>query len=1138
MIKFRYMNEYEKHQKIVDAWIKYIELENLMENIIIPRPSSFVESPDIFIKENKLYFKSKEVLEYVETAKDNICLSFPIVYKPIRGKREIYPIFTINLKRYLEDIKEDEYGKYITLSDDPSDFKVSLSNFQKIFNFEDEELDEVITGEGLFTFLKSNFNIKAETYEDALNKFFEVVRKQAADAFKVEKDIYIAEINLESYIMNINLYHDLREVKDKFPSEGSPAYKYLFSFERSKNIDHKQLYYGVFYKFEPYKAQADVVRLLENENLIAVQGPPGTGKTVLIMNIIATQVVKRALSIINGEDFNNLTFVASTNNEAVNNVIEHCRRIEGKQNIIPFYFRGGNFDEIRSSIDKIDNVINKLQEEKFSEARYNTLKKKILSAYMELSKIKDDYDEYLNFRQELLSLLEAINNKINKLNSKILAVEKDIEKHKDVENFTLSDIEKAREYVNLILKDIEDVEKRLINRIFKFFRNRQIREILREFYERYGDIIVEKFNLSLPKSKSDVVSLQKKLDDIKEKKEKYNWLVRNRRNLQEDKAKFIYKKEKIRNILKSLEEIIECLEKNLYEYHKKYHKKNLELFNLSLQFLWEHAKYMKDNVIRSLEIYRGYLHKLVERSKEEENDLNMYKKRLREYDLFHNISLVFPVIASTLHSVRNMIPFVEEGVIDLSIIDECAMTPCHQAYPLIFRSNKVVALGDPLQLEPVVVLKNNRHLENRYKKESFVNNGLNEEDFEIYSPTRATVYHRVAGCRESFYDDIGGGIILNEHRRCHKIIAELFRKIAKYRDLKIKTEENPDNEINKIIKEKFNNIRLIAYHVVDYDHRYDRYKNKSEAEVIMEIIDRLLMCGFKEEDIGIIAPYRRQVAYINSLLRARFRDRENKKIPITCGTVHAFQGKEKEVIIFSSVIRDPSQSRFINEKPNLLNVAVSRAKSLFILVGNIFALKNAGGYLEMLVKEIEDKGVIIEVEYNNSNKHFDIKEYLRKYDETEIITDCMHVEVFEEALKLAEKELIVVSPWIRGYGAERLMREIDNLLRKGVNVKVLYYYSRNMSEDEDIENDKRILKILKKKLKNNLIKVDPGTHEKALICDDKFAVTGSWNWLSVAGYLCCIRGLKNCRRELSVKIANKKFINELKEKLFRNINLF
>ncbi|WP_292789336.1 C-terminal helicase domain-containing protein [Nostoc sp. NMS7] len=84
--------------------------------------------------------------------------------------------------------------------------------------------------------------------------------------------------------------------------------------------------------------------------------------------------------------------------------------------------------------------------------------------------------------------------------------------------------------------------------------------------------------------------------------------------------------------------------------------------------------------------------------------------------------------------------------------------------------------------------------------------------------------------------------------------------------------------------------------------------------------------------MGVISPYRRQVDALTQRLKSRWSDFSPKSI----GTVHTFQGGQKSVIIFSTRQCQPTDSLwFINRRPNLLNVAVSRGRELFILVGNL-----------------------------------------------------------------------------------------------------------------------------------------------------------------------------------------------------------
>ena len=60
----------------------------------------------------------------------------------------------------------------------------------------------------------------------------------------------------------------------------------------------------------------------------------------------------------------------------------------------------------------------------------------------------------------------------------------------------------------------------------------------------------------------------------------------------------------------------------------------------------------------------------------------------------------------------------------------------------------------------------------------------------------------------------------------------------------------------------------------------------------------------------------------------------DERLPI--GTVHRFQGGERDIILYSSVVTTARSLQFQNQRVNLLNVAVSRARKHFITVESTF----------------------------------------------------------------------------------------------------------------------------------------------------------------------------------------------------------
>ena len=85
----------------------------------------------------------------------------------------------------------------------------------------------------------------------------------------------------------------------------------------------------------------------------------------------------------------------------------------------------------------------------------------------------------------------------------------------------------------------------------------------------------------------------------------------------------------------------------------------------------------------------------------------------------------------------------------------------------------------------------------------------------------------------------------------------------------------------------------------------------------------------KDKKIGIITPFVNQKKLIDEMLK------ENSINNVTCGTVHAFQGDEKDVIMFSMAVTDRTSSNtysWLKNNKELINVATSRAKEQLIVL--------------------------------------------------------------------------------------------------------------------------------------------------------------------------------------------------------------
>ena len=111
--------------------------------------------------------------------------------------------------------------------------------------------------------------------------------------------------------------------------------------------------------------------------------------------------------------------------------------------------------------------------------------------------------------------------------------------------------------------------------------------------------------------------------------------------------------------------------------------------------------------------------------------------------------------------------------------------------------------------------------------------------------------------------------------------------------------------------------------------------NPTEADRIAEIVESFVAAGIEPEDIGVIAPFRAQVAEIS------------RRVAVTVDTVDRFQGSSKEIIIVSFVATGGLEGPLFDDHRRI-NVALTRAKKGLVLVGDRTALAAEPFYERLL----------------------------------------------------------------------------------------------------------------------------------------------------------------------------------------------
>ena len=134
---------------------------------------------------------------------------------------------------------------------------------------------------------------------------------------------------------------------------------------------------------------------------------------------------------------------------------------------------------------------------------------------------------------------------------------------------------------------------------------------------------------------------------------------------------------------------------------------------------------------------------------------------------------------------------------------------------------------------------------------------------------------------------------------------------------------------------------------------------------------------------------------------------------------------------------------------------------------------------------------------------------------TRVIRSGQHRDLLLEAIDTAKSDLVLVSAWIRpeAFNAE-IRGKLAGAMRRGVMVRIAWGLGtdtrarmsaqrrdaalRNLRMGEDVISQLQRM-VQDPELRDRLVVHRIDTHQKMLICDDRFCAVGSFNWLSYRG---------------------------------------
>ncbi len=718
----------------------------------------------------------------------------------------------------------------------------------------------------------------------------------------------------------------------------------------------------------------------KSQNLFTVNGPPGTGKTTLLRDMIASILVERAKEMIkfkdpydafddfgkvqNDSDFDHSIYIpkkeltqfgmviASSNNGAVENI---SKELPLKEAVAPFESEIRYFSKVAEQGNKdnwglISAVLGNMKN-----------RKKFVETYW----IRYEDDTYKKVGLQKLFL----DSNINGLEEWILVVK----------NFKakLQEVEKEKER----LEDIRarsKKESQVINTLdksaYKITKNEELLSQIR-FKE-------EKLISSIERLKNDKEDLKKDLDNVKDYKPNFfellfrtksariyksrkNALLNELDNIQHELS--IVKKEdnSLKAKIESLNEVSEALReerlksqeilKNINEAKKELGENyaNNEFWNMletkkaqtSCPWYSKRLKTLQtDLFILSLRVNELFLLTANRKNKCLTKTLSAFmdvlkgkmqtveKEKLKA--LWNTYLMVIPIVSTTFASVKRLFNGLDTEDLPWLFIDEAGQAVPQAAAGAIWRAKNVVVVGDPLQIEPVVTIP--EIITNNLRKDFELTKSQIDTELSVQScADRANPFGTFLSDEKG--NDIWIGTQLRVHRRCQEPMFTIANRIAYNNSM-----------FSAVSKENISPINFKTNFLHCSGIVTNRHYSEEHAVVVKDFLEREMKLIDNEPNVYVITPFKE----ISQELRRYIKENllflypgfspEKSKIKFAqwvnehIGTIHTFQGKQADGVILCLGLdkKTESSASWASQKPNILNVALTRAKYRFMAVGD------------------------------------------------------------------------------------------------------------------------------------------------------------------------------------------------------------
>lgn len=300
-----------------------------------------------------------------------------------------------------------------------------------------------------------------------------------------------------------------------------------------------------------------------------------------------------------------------------------------------------------------------------------------------------------------------------------------------------------------------------------------------------------------------------------------------------------------------------------------------------------------------------------------------------------SLCLVVPVISTTFASMSRMGRDLGPESIGWLLIDEAGQALPQHAAGSLWRARRAIVVGDPLQLEPVQALP--ASVESAVAAACGAPVRLWPSVGSVQGlADQASQIGTMVG--EDSSGAVWVGCPLRLHCRCDEPMFSISNEVAY------------DGQMVLGKRAQTSTLPPSAWLHVS-SRAADGHWVEDEGESLQDLLEVLRGAhGVDPQQIALISPFREVARQLRAI------GRRHGIEPGKMGTVHTAQGKEAEVVVLvlGGDPQAPGAKAWAASKPNLVNVAVSRARQRLYVVGDRKAWKGHR-YFEVLAKHLPVK---------------------------------------------------------------------------------------------------------------------------------------------------------------------------------------